>query len=830
MDRYRVFGMMCAACSAAVEKAVRAVPGVTECTVSLLTGEMTVQGTAEAEAVMAAVQKAGYRAESLGERTVVQKEDDSEQKAIKQRLIISVIGLLVLMYIGMGHDLLKLPLSEGLEDGKARGIAEMILALFIMAENRAFFIRGAKGVLHGSPNMDTLVAMGSSAAFVYSVILLLRTDSTEWFFESAAMIVTLITVGKLLESKAKGKTTDAVKSLIQMAPKEATVRRNGIEEKIPATELIVGDIVLIRPGSIIPMDGVVVEGTGSVNEASLTGESMPVMKKTGDVVHAATVNGTGFLVCRATKVGEDTDYSAIVRLVSETAATKAPIAKLADRVSAVFVPSVMGIALLTVLIRLLLRHSVGAALGSGISVLVISCPCALGLATPVAIMVGSGVGARKGILFKSAAALEQAGRIENVILDKTGTVTTGIPVVTDVLTVNGAESREVLMLAAVLEKRSGHVLSEAIIQEAEKQGLSLDASVEDFTEHPGLGLSGRINGEPILCGNEALVFGTTTGVGQKTVMVAEDPQIAQEVFRGEESGKTPVYVVKGNRLIGCILASDELRADSTEAVHRMKEMGLHVVLLTGDNEQTAATIGNRLAVDEVYAGKLPQDKAEIVAKYPKSVMIGDGINDAPALTKASLGMAIGAGTDVAIDAAEVVLCGNSLRTAVSAIQLGRNTLRIIKQNLFWAFFYNVLCIPLAAGALTGLFGLTMNPMIAAAAMSLSSLFVVSNALRLNLFKGWKEEETTKDNESVFEEKEKNEMTYLMEIDGMMCEHCAARVKKCLESVSGVLFVEVNLGQKNAKVVCQDGVETDVLRTVVEEQGYKVVNIDRFSEM
>ena len=812
MNRYRVYGMMCAACSAAVEKAVRAVPGVTGCTVSLLIGELVVEGSADEKAVTEAVKRAGYRAERMEEPEAVSGERNSEESGLRQRLVISVAALLILMYIGMGHELFDWPLPKGLTDVKARGIAEMILALFVMAENRAFFIRGVKGILHGAPNMDTLVAMGSFAAWIYSVAVLIRTDSTEWFFESAAMIVTMITIGKLLEAKAKGRTTDALKRLVDLAPKEATVRRDGRELQISADELVTGDIVLIRPGTMIPMDGVVLEGNGSVNEASLTGESMPVGKQPGDAVHAATMNGNGFLVCRATKVGDETDYSGIVRLVAESAATKAPIAKTADKVAAYFVPSVMAIAFLTVLVRLILHQSVADALGSGISVLVISCPCALGLATPVAIMVGSGVGARNGILFKTAASLEQAGRTVNVILDKTGTVTKGIPSVQEVLTAGPATREEVLLLAAVMEQKSSHILAEAIVRAAKKEGISLSEEVTDFAEHPGQGVSGRIHGEHILVGSEAFV--------RNNGNISED--FLAGVYRLQEEGKTPVYVLKEGYLLGCVMAADELREDSIEAVQSLKEMGMHVVLLTGDNEKTAGFIGNRLGVDEVYAGKLPQDKADIVAKYPDSVMIGDGINDAPALTRASLGMAIGAGTDVAIEAAEVVLCGNSLQSAVSGLLLGRKTIRIIRQNLFWAFFYNVLCIPLAAGALTGLTGLTMNPMIAAAAMSISSLFVVCNPLRLNLFQCQSGSVTEQKQEIKKEEKMK---TVTMQISGMMCEHCTARVKKCLEAVPGVTLAEVDLKTGRAVVQCKDEVAETVLRSAVEEQDYKVENID-----
>ncbi len=865
MKRYQVNGMSCAACSAAVERAVRKVPGVTECAVSLLTNSMTVEGTASAEEICAAVGKAGY--EAIPEGRAVTKnvkpaaggnaatatpnpggnvapasqttcacengaangsateEDplaDRETPVLKRRLIISLGALIILMIIGMGHDMFNIPLPGFLENDKLRGGLQMLLALFVMGVNVAFFVKGVKGLLHLAPNMDTLVAMGAFTAWAYSVVLLLTTDSTEWYFESAAMILTLITVGKMLEARAKGKTTDALRSLMKLAPKVATVRRDGEERVIPADQVVVGDIFVVRPGESIPVDGEVTEGISGVNEAALTGESMPVTKTVSDTVHAATINGNGFLVCRATAVGEDTSYAAILRLVADSAATKAPIAKMADRVAAVFVPAVILIALATVIIRLLLGQPVGEALASGISVLVISCPCSLGLATPVAVMVGSGVGARNGILYKSAEALEQAGRVQTVLLDKTGTVTTGVPQVTDVFAADMAagtskttaseiaaapKAQEVLRVASALESRSGHLLAEAILQAATKRGITVPDGVEDFLEVPGKGIRGTLDGAAIRVGNRAFVEEVCDGgIPEATLSSAA---------AASEAGKTPVYVASGDRCLGCIMIADGLKEDSIHAVSRLREMGIRAVLLTGDNEKTAQAIGKQLGADEIFAQQLPGDKAEAVSHFPHCAMVGDGINDAPALVKADLGMAIGAGTDVAIDAADIVLSGSSLTEAVEAIRLGRFTLRIIKQNLFWAFFYNALCIPLAAGALTGLTGLTMNPMVAAAAMSLSSFCVVSNALRINLFR--KEKSITKTEENAMK-------TVTMEISGMMCEHCEARVRRALLSVPGVTEAIVSHTENKAVVTCSAEVSAEALSKAVTEQDYKVEQI------
>ena len=853
MKRYQVNGMSCAACSAAVERAVRKVPGVTECAVSLLTNSMTVEGTATAEEICAAVGKAGYEAipegkavtknvkpaaggnaatatpnpggnvasakpAAAGNQTTCACENgasngaateedplaDRETPVLKRRLIISLGALIILMIIGMGHDMFRIPLPGFLENDKLRGGLQMALALFVMGVNVAFFVKGVKGLLHLAPNMDTLVAMGAFTAWAYSVVLLLTSDSTEWYFESAAMILTLITVGKMLEARAKGKTTDALRSLMKLAPKVATVRRDGEERVIPADQVVVGDIFVVRPGESIPVDGEVTEGISGVNEAALTGESMPVTKTVSDTVHAATINGNGFLVCRATAVGEDTSYAAILRLVADSAATKAPIAKMADRVAAVFVPAVILIALATVIIRLLLGQPVGEALASGISVLVISCPCSLGLATPVAVMVGSGVGARNGILYKSAEALEQAGRVQTVLLDKTGTVTTGVPQVTDVF---AADDSEVLRIASALESRSGHLLAEAILQAAAKRGITVPDGVEDFLEVPGKGIQGTLDGAAIRVGNRAFVEEVCDGgIPEATLSSAA---------AASEAGRTPVYVASGDRCLGCIMIADGLKEDSIHAVSRLREMGIRAVLLTGDNEKTAQAIGKQLGADEIFAQQLPGDKAEAVSHFPHCAMVGDGINDAPALVKADLGMAIGAGTDVAIDAADIVLSGSSLTEAVEAIRLGRFTLRIIKQNLFWAFFYNVLCIPLAAGALTGLTGLTMNPMVAAAAMSLSSFCVVSNALRINLFR--KEKSITKTEENAMK-------TVTMEISGMMCEHCEARVRRALLSVPGVTEAIVSHTENKAVVTCSAEVSAEALSKAVTEQDYKVEQI------
>ena len=901
MDRYRVNGMSCAACSAAVERAVRKVAGVTDCTVSLLTNSMTVEGTAAPEEICRAVKKAGYEAvpeksktkssdanrtdakpvacacepamQTGGKRTEREaceranqdagvkdksepaKEDalaDRETPLLKKRLFLSLIGLVLLMYIGMGHDMFGMPIPGFLSDDKVRGAVQLVLSLGVMIVNRAFFVKGMKGILHLAPNMDTLVAIGSFTAWAYSAVLLATSDTTEWYFESAAMILTLITVGKMLEARAKGKTTDALKSLMRLAPKTANVRRNGTEQVIPADEVVVGDIFVVRPGESIPVDGEVTEGVSEVNESALTGESMPVTKAVGDTVHAATVNGNGFIVCRATSVGEDTDYAAIVRLVAEAAATKAPIAKLADRVAAVFVPAVLLIAAATVIIRLLIGQSVSDALTSGIAVLVISCPCSLGLATPVAVMVGSGVGARNGILFKSAEALEQAGRARVMLLDKTGTVTTGVPQVTDLFVPQGkpgepetrvvtdteARKLELLRSAAALESRSGHLLAEAVLREAENRGTEIPENVTDFAEVPGRGIRGVLEGVGLRVGNEAYVTEITD--------IPEDIRAA--VLTASEEGKTPVYVAatstgdgespdcvsecadctsaRKGRLLGCIMVADGLKEDSVRAVRMLHDMGLKAVLLTGDNLRTATAVGRLLGADEICAQQLPSDKAKIIEDYSHSVMVGDGINDAPALVRADLGMAIGAGTDVAIDAADVVLAGSSLTDAVDAIRLGRFTLRVIKQNLFWAFFYNVLCIPLAAGVLTGLTGLTMNPMIAAAAMSLSSFCVVSNALRINLFKKTRTEAAEPAQPERKEEKEegKSMKTITMQIEGMMCGHCEARVKKCLEALPGVVSAEVSHEAGTAVVTIDGDVTSETLAGAVEAQDYKVVKI------
>ena len=853
MKRYKVNGMSCAACVAAVERAVKKVPGVESVAISLLLGSMTVEGTADAEEIVKAVSAAGYEAIPEGKGSpagqsniagsgetaeggnhgkcdeacriggntkAAADEDplaDRETPALKRRLLISLCGLVVLMYVGMGHDMLGLPIPGFLDDRMTLGIFQMVLALAIMAVNRAFFIKGFKGAVHLAPNMDTLVSMGSFIAWAYSVYVLFGTDGMEWYFESAAMIVTLITVGKMLEARAKGKTTDALRSLMKLAPKEATVKRDGKEMTIPAEEVVVGDIFIVRPGDSVPVDGVVLSGTTGINESALTGESMPVTKEAGDTVHAATVNGSGYIECRATSVGEDTDYAAIVRLVSDAAATKAPIAKLADRVAAVFVPSVIGIAIVTFVIHLLLGHPVAQGIKSAISVLVISCPCALGLATPVAVMVGNGVGARNGILFKSAEAIEQAGRVRVVILDKTGTATTGVPAVTGIKTADGTTEDEVLLAAAALEQKSGHPLAEAILSEAKKRNIEIPDSAEDFEETPGKGLFGKVDGHPVFVGNENYILTYT-----------EIPEHIKEVaLQAADEGCTPVYVVAGTAndgvaagdsdgaatketgLLGCIFAADELKTDSAEAVKDLQSLGIRVILLSGDNKRTAEAVGRRLGADETYADQLPGDKADVVKRYEHAAMVGDGINDAPALASADLGMAIGAGTDVAVESADVVLTGSSLTDVTNAVRLGRMTLKIIKQNLFWAFFYNVLCIPLAAGALTGLTGITMSPMVAAAAMSLSSFFVVSNALRINLFQG----------------KEKNVMKNVtMEIEGMMCGHCEARVKKVLEALPEVAFAEVSFEKGTAVLTLSKDVSEEVLRRTVEEQDYKVKKI------
>ena len=840
MKQYNVTGMSCAACSARVEKAVGKVPGVTSCSVSLLTNSMGVEGTASPEAVIKAVQDAGYGASEKGaskqSASMAENEkalEDHATPALKRRLIWSVGFLIVLMYFSMGHMMWGWPLPRFYNDNHvAMGLTQLLLTVIIMVINQKFFISGFKSLWHRAPNMDTLVALGATAAFVYSTYALFAMTGAQvrgdmdavmdymmdFYFESAAMILTLITVGKMLEARSKGKTTDALKSLMKLAPKTAAVVRDGQEVTVPVEQVQRDDVFVVRPGESIPVDGVVLEGTSAVNESALTGESVPADKTPGDAVSAATVNQSGFLRCRATRVGEDTTLSQIIQMVSDAAATKAPIAKIADQVSGVFVPAVIGIALVTTIVWLLIGKPVGYALARGISVLVISCPCALGLATPVAIMVGSGLGAKNGILFKTAASLEETGRIEIVALDKTGTITSGEPKVTDILPAEGVSAEELLRLANTLERKSEHPLAKAILEYAKEQNVSAD-EVADFQALPGNGLTARLDGKA-LCGGNDTFIGTTAPVSAE--MKAQAAALA-------EAGKTPLWFSYDGRLLGVVAVADVIKEDSPQAVRELQNMGIRVVMITGDNERTAKAIGAQAGVDQVIAGVLPDGKEREIRKLKtegKVAMVGDGINDAPALTRADIGVAIGAGTDVAIDAADVVLMKSRLSDVPAAIRLSRATLRNIHENLFWAFFYNTIGIPLAAGVFIPL-GLTLNPMFGAAAMSLSSFCVVSNALRLNLFKlrDARHDHKHVKHSKKHEEKEKNEMEKTLKITGMMCGHCEARVKKALEAVEGVAEAKVSHESGTAVVTLNVPVEDAVLKKAVEDQDYKVTAID-----
>ena len=832
--------MSCAACSARVQKAVGKVPGVTSCSVSLLTNSMGVEGTASPEAVIKAVQDAGYGASEKGaskqSASMAENEkalEDHATPALKRRLIWSVGFLIVLMYFSMGHMMWGWPLPRFYNDNHvAMGLTQLLLTVIIMVINQKFFISGFKSLWHRAPNMDTLVALGATAAFVYSTYALFAMTGAQvrgdmdavmdymmdFYFESAAMILTLITVGKMLEARSKGKTTDALKSLMKLVPKTATVVRDGQEVTVPVEQVQRDDVFVVRPGESIPVDGVVLEGTSAVNESALTGESVPADKTPGDAVSAATVNQSGFLRCRATRVGEDTTLSQIIQMVSDAAATKAPIAKIADKVSGVFVPAVIGIALVTTIVWLLIGKPVGYALARGISVLVISCPCALGLATPVAIMVGSGLGAKNGILFKTAASLEETGRIEIVALDKTGTITSGEPKVTDILPAEGVSADELLRLANTLERKSEHPLAKAILEYAKEQNVSAE-EVADFQALPGSGLTARLDGKA-LCGGNDTFIGTIASISPE--MKAQAAQLA-------EAGKTPLWFSYDGRLLGVVAVADVIKADSPQAVRELQNMGIRVVMITGDNERTAKAIGAQAGVDRVIAGVLPDGKEREIRKLKtegKVAMVGDGINDAPALTRADIGVAIGAGTDVAIDAADVVLMKSRLSDVPAAIRLSRATLRNIHENLFWAFFYNTIGIPLAAGVFIPL-GLTLNPMFGAAAMSLSSFCVVSNALRLNLFKlrDARHDHKHVKHSKKHEEKEKNEMEKTLKITGMMCGHCEARVKKALEAVEGVAEAKVSHESGTAVVTLNVPVEDAVLKKAVEDQDYKVTAID-----
>ena len=840
MKQYNVTGMSCAACSARVEKAVGKVPGVTSCSVSLLTNSMGVEGKASPEAVIRAVQDAGYGASEKGaskqSASMAENEkalEDHATPALKRRLIWSVGFLIVLMYFSMGHMMWGWPLPHFYDDNHvAMGLTQLLLTVIIMVINQKFFISGFKSLWHRAPNMDTLVALGATAAFVYSTYALFAMTGAQvrgdmdavmdymmdFYFESAAMILTLITVGKMLEARSKGKTTDALKSLMKLAPKTATVVRDGQEVAVPVEQVAKDDVFVVRPGESIPVDGVVLEGTSAVNESALTGESVPADKTPGDAVSAATVNQSGFLRCCATRVGEDTTLSQIIQMVSDAAATKAPIAKIADKVSGVFVPAVIGIALVTTIVWLLIGKPVGYALARGISVLVISCPCALGLATPVAIMVGSGLGAKNGILFKTAASLEETGRIEIVALDKTGTITSGEPKVTDILPAEGVSAEELLRLANTLERKSEHPLAKAILEYAKEQNVAAE-EVADFQALPGNGLTARLDGKA-LCGGNDTFIGTTAPVS---------PEMKAQAAALAEAGKTPLWFSYDGKLLGVVAVADVIKADSPQAVRELQNMGIRVVMITGDNERTAKAIGAQAGVDQVIAGVLPDGKEREIRKLKtegKVAMVGDGINDAPALTRADIGVAIGAGTDVAIDAADVVLMKSRLSDVPAAIRLSRATLRNIHENLFWAFFYNTIGIPLAAGVFIPL-GLTLNPMFGAAAMSLSSFCVVSNALRLNLFKlrDARHDHKHVKHSKKHEEKEKNEMEKTLKITGMMCGHCEARVKKALEAVEGVAEAKVSHESGTAVVTLNVPVEDAVLKKAVEDQDYKVTAID-----
>ena len=889
MKQYTVTGMSCAACSSRVEKAVSKVPGVTACSVSLLTNSMGVEGDVPPETVIHAVEDAGYGASLKGQGTAAQAQSaseaedalkDRETPVLKHRLIASLGFLAVLMYMSMGHMMWGWPLPHFMDGNHvAIGLLQLLLAGIIMVINQKFFISGFKGLLHRAPNMDTLVALGSGASFIYSTYALfamtdaqLKGNDTavmsymhEFYFESAAMILALITVGKMLEARSKGKTTDALKGLMKLAPKTAVIIRDGVETKVPIEEVKKGDVFVVRPGENIPVDGVVLEGASAVNEAALTGESIPVDKAQGDPVSAATVNQSGYLRCEATRVGEDTSLSQIIRMVSDAAATKAPIAKIADRVSGVFVPAVITIAVVTTIVWLLAGQTFGFALARGISVLVISCPCALGLATPVAIMVGNGMGAKNGILFKTAVSLEETGKMDIVALDKTGTITSGEPRVTDVIPSGGVTEKELVSLALSLEKKSEHPLAKAVLLYAKEQQVDAPEAA-DFQALPGNGLSGTLDGASLAGGSFSYISGHTT--------VSAQEQASFERLAAE--GKTPLCFMKNGRLAGMIAVADVIKEDSPQAVKELQNMGIRVVMLTGDNERTARAIGAQAGVDEVIAGVLPDGKESVIRSLKEQgrvAMVGDGINDAPALTRADIGIAIGAGTDIAIDAADVVLMKSRLSDVPAAIRLSRATLRNIHENLFWAFFYNVVGIPLAAGLWYPIFGWKLNPMFGAAAMSLSSFCVVTNALRLNLFKmhdaskdhpmrkraekaankgGEKAEnagavrmgagdtrsigQTANGNETVSKEMQKSEnqknninmegitMTKTMNIEGMMCGHCEARVKKALEALAGVESAEVSHEKGTAIVSMSADVADDTLKEAVEAQDYKVDSI------
>ena len=859
MEQYHVTGMNCAACSARVEKAVTKVPGVTTCSVSLLTNSMGVEGTAESSAVIEAVKAAGYGA-SLKNAKEENKEaetglEDTQTPLLKKRLIASVVFLIVLMYFSMGHMMWGWPLPAWFTDNHVgMGLVQMILAAIIMVINQQFFISGFKALWHRSPNMDTLVAMGSMASFVWSVYVLLamtraQTDGNaelvmeymmEFYFESAAMILTLITVGKMLEARSKGKTTDALKSLISLAPKTAVVERDGKEVTVSIDEVQKGDIFVVRPGENIPVDGQVIEGNSAVNEAAITGESIPVDKAEGDMVRSATINQSGFLRCKATRVGEDTTLSQIIKLVEDASATKAPIAKVADKVSGVFVPVVITIAVITTLVWLLAGQNFAYALARGISVLVISCPCALGLATPVAIMVGNGMGAKNGILFKTAVSLEETGKTRIVALDKTGTITRGEPKVTDVLPAEGISAEELLAMAYTLEQKSEHPLAKAVLEEAQSRELK-PRMITDFTALPGNGLSGKTEGSSLLGGSYTFIREKIEENGEKLQQQAE--QLAKQ-------GKTPLLFVRDGKLLGMIAVADVIKEDSPQAIAELQNMGIKVVMLTGDNEQTARAIGKQAGVDEVIAGVLPDGKEQVISSLKqqgKTIMVGDGINDAPALTRADIGIAIGAGADIAMDAADIVLMKSHLSDIPAAIRLSRATLKNIHENLFWAFFYNVIGIPLAAGVWIPLFGWKLNPMFGALAMSLSSFCVVSNALRLNLFRmydaskdkkvthksasvkknGVQVKEAQTDMESVQDETlegDENMIKTTVKVDGMMCGMCESHVNDAVRNAIEVKKVSSSHKKGTTEILTEQPVDEEKVKAAIEATGYKVLGI------
>lgn len=840
MEQYNVTGMSCAACSARVEKAVAQIDGVESCSVSLLTNSMGVTGDVSAETVIAAVEAAGYGAsikgkdqerKSAGTSANEEMLKDRETPKLKKRLIASLCFLIPLMYFSMGAMMWGWPVPAILEHNHvAMGLIQLLLTGIVMVINQKFFISGMKGLLHRAPNMDTLVSLGAGVSFAYSTFALfamtdaqIRNDMAgvmswmhEFYFESAAMILTLITVGKMLEAHSKGKTTDALKSLMKLAPKTAVILLDGVEQEVSIEQVKKGDIFVVRPGENIPVDGVVVEGSSAVNEAALTGESIPVDKERGDAVSAATLNQSGFLKCEATRVGEDTTLSQIIQMVSDAAATKAPIAKVADKVSGVFVPVVIGIAAVTILIWLIAGQSVGFALARGISVLVISCPCALGLATPVAIMVGNGMGAKNGIMFKTAVSLEETGKMEIVALDKTGTITSGEPKVTDIFPVKEVTEEELLQFAYALEQKSEHPLARAILAEAEERQLNT-LEVTDFQAVPGNGLTAKLPEACILRGGNLKFISDTVSVSDEIKRKAE--QLAEE-------GKTPLFFSKDEKLIGIVVVADVIKEDSPRAVKELQNMGIRVVMLTGDNERTAKAIGQQAGVDEVIAGVLPEGKESVIRalkQHGKVAMVGDGINDAPALTRADMGIAIGAGTDIAIDAAEVVLMKSRLSDVPAAIRMSRATLRNIHENLFWAFIYNAIGIPLAAGLFYPIFGWKLNPMFGAAAMSLSSFCVVTNALRLNWFKI---HDASRDRKIKRKKKqEEKSMTRTMKIEGMMCGHCEAAVKKALEALAEVDVAEVSHETGTAVVTLNAEIANDVLKKTVEEKDYKVISVE-----